>query len=226
MAVIAVGAIDHDMMVAIAKRWFGKMEGVTAAEHRRPPKRCAGEDFVKIETQQSYIGVYFTKPRATEKEELALGFVEEFLGGGMTSLLHQEVREKRGLVYGIWSGNDIYYDANIFTIATSTTHPAEVVELIIKAIDDFEVLFTEDVFKEYREQIINTGTRQLSKVGRIGGILAGQWLYDEKMVDPFEHLKKIHSITHKEVLAAKKKYLDKKSMFVMQLGKERAVFHI
>lgn len=226
MAIVAVGAIDHDAMVAIAKRWFGKMKATSVSEKRKIPRRVAGEDFAKIETQQSYIGVYFMGPRPTEKEEFALYFVEEFLGGGMTSLLHQEVREKRGLVYGIGAGDDIFYDANIFAISTSTTHPAEVVELIVKAVDDFETLFTKELFKEYREQIINTDIRQLSKMGRIRNVLTGQWLYEEKMKDPIEGLKKVRAVTYEDVLEAKKKYLDKKGMFIMQLGKEQAKFHI
>lgn len=226
MAIIAVGAVDHAAMVAIVKKWFGQMRPGAVKEVVRAPKRVTGEDFVVRDVQQSFIGMFFVKPRCTEEEEYALAFVEEFLGSGRTSLLHREIREKRGLVYSIGAGNAIFYDANIFGVKASTTHPSEVIELVARAIDDFDVLFTKEMFKEYREQIINANIRQLSKMGRIGGILGGQWLYGEKMVDPFESLKKIRTVAYEDVLAVKKKYLDKKHLFIMQLGKERAMFEI
>lgn len=83
-----------------------------------------------------YTGGYISDSRESEQLHLMLGFeaasyqqrqqrihqalLSEMLGGGMSSRLFQEIREKRGLVYSIYCFNDVFSDSGLFAIYAGT----------------------------------------------------------------------------------------------------------
>lgn len=128
MVLAAAGRIDHDSLVAEAERAFAHLS--TAADVK--PERAA------------YMGGDFREERDIEQVNLVLGFdgvsyddpdyyaasvLSTLLGGGMSSRLFQEVREKRGLVYSIYSFTSSYADGGLFGIYAGTGED-EVTELV------------------------------------------------------------------------------------------------
>jgi predicted Zn-dependent peptidase len=119
MVLSAAGKLDHDDLVKLAERAFDGLPG---------------NDPVPWETAK-YVGGDFRASRDIEQAHVVLGFeglpyeTPEFyaasifanlFGGGMSSRLFQEVREKRGLVYSIYSFVSCYHDSGIFGIYAGT----------------------------------------------------------------------------------------------------------
>jgi predicted Zn-dependent peptidase len=140
----AAGKVDHDRMVELASKAFVDL----------PREGSAPTDTAR------YVGGDFRQTRDLEQVHLVLGFpgvgyadpdyyaatvYSTLLGGGMSSRLFQEIREKRGLVYSIHSFTSSYVDGGLFGIYAGTGE-AEVTELVplvcdevVKAADTIDV---------------------------------------------------------------------------------------
>ena len=128
MVLSASGRIDHDHLVASAQAAFSQL----------PPHSPAVTD------QAQYVGGDYREERDLEQVHVVVGFdgvayddpdyysasvLSTLLGGGMSSRLFQEVREKRGLVYSIYSFASSYNDGGLFGVYAGTGED-EVAELI------------------------------------------------------------------------------------------------
>ncbi len=128
IVVSAAGHVDHTQLVeAVASRFERSSQPATAACEAG---RYIGGDSVKgkrLEQLQLVIGVE-SLPR-TDTRYHTLQLLSIVLGGGMSSRLFQEVRERRGLVYTIQSMNASYVDTGVFAVYAATGEQ-EVRELI------------------------------------------------------------------------------------------------
>lgn len=111
VVVAAAGAIDHDSLVALAREArFGEAlpaPGYEAAPSESPPKVC----FHTKETEQVHACLGARGIARGDDRRWALRLVDTVLGGSSSSRLFQEVREKRGLAYAVYSFTGSYRDA-------------------------------------------------------------------------------------------------------------------
>jgi predicted Zn-dependent peptidase len=145
LVVVAAGNVDHD---AIVEQLTSLMEtGEPLPEGRASrwnlrsagsPPVPSGERLVKRrKTEQAHIVLGTNGLARTDPDRFAFLIVNTALGGGMSSRLFQEVREKRGLAYSVFSYQYQYTEAGQFAAYAGTT-PAraeEVVGLLRREID-------------------------------------------------------------------------------------------
>lgn len=128
MVIAAAGAVDHDALVALVRRHFADLPGETPPPP--PPARYRGGEFRETrELDQVHIVLGFPGLAYGDPDYYAGLLLSTLLGGGMSSRLFQEVREKRGLVYSIYTFTQPYRDAGLFGIYAGTG-AAELAELI------------------------------------------------------------------------------------------------
>ena len=120
MVLAAAGAVDHDVLVKMAQVSFGDLKpakGLIAA----PAKYAGGEHRVEKDLEQAH----FTMCLETQgylSDDMYTGQVySAALGGGMSSRLFQEAREKRGLCYTIYSQVGVYSDTGTLTLYAGTS---------------------------------------------------------------------------------------------------------
>jgi predicted Zn-dependent peptidase len=142
LVITAAGAADHDQLVA------GVEQALAAAgwdlREAAPPvaRRDTAEDLVErgsplvivprpIEQANILLGV--PGITATDDRKSAMAVLNSVLGGGMSSRLFQEVREKRGLAYSVYSFAPGYADAGIFGLyaGCSPAKAGQVAELLL-----------------------------------------------------------------------------------------------
>jgi len=118
--VIAVaGNARHDTVVRLAEKFFDALPPDTA--HVLPPARYqGGERRMGKELEQSHVILGFKGVNRGSDDYHAAMILSTILGGGMSSRLFQEVREKRGLVYSVFSHHAPYHDAGQFMIYAGT----------------------------------------------------------------------------------------------------------
>ncbi|MBA3727674.1 MAG: insulinase family protein [Actinobacteria bacterium] len=142
--IAAAGNLRHDELCALLER---SMEtGPRASESLAQRARAGGDVpapsgtfMVKNRTtEQAHICVGTNAYSRKDPERFAFGVLNSVLGGGMSSRLFQEVREKRGLVYAIFSFHSMYAETGLFGVYAGST-PArahEVLSLVRKEMDD------------------------------------------------------------------------------------------
>lgn len=138
IVVAAAGAVDHDRLVAdvTAALGGGERADSTPPAPRRP---VAGEalgyrsSVITIQRPVEQVNLFLGVPgmTATDERRTTLAVLNSVFGGGMSSRLFQEIREKRGLAYSVFSFSAGFSDAGIFGVyAGCAPHKApQVVEL-------------------------------------------------------------------------------------------------
>jgi predicted Zn-dependent peptidase len=111
--VAAAGAVEHERLVARAEALLAAL----GAENADPPEPAAyrgGEILVKRKLEQTHIVVGFEGRAILAPDHDAAHVFAAATGGGMSSRLFQEVREKRGLAYSIYAFHWAYSDSGLF----------------------------------------------------------------------------------------------------------------
>jgi predicted Zn-dependent peptidase len=124
----AAGRIDHDRLVELAESAFSSLDA-GASQTREPALYVGGDCRDDRDLEQAHIILGFTGVAYRDPDFYALSVLSALLGGGMSSRLFQEVREKRGLVYSIYSFPTSFIDSGLFGIYAGTGEK-EVAELI------------------------------------------------------------------------------------------------
>jgi predicted Zn-dependent peptidase len=123
LVVAAAGAVDHDQLVAqlsdVAAFAVGRRTPRTPRGERHRPTTVAASPGVITRTrpsEQATAVLAVPGPGLFDDERYAVGLLGLVLGGGMSSRLFVEVRERRGLAYGIEAGEVSYTDAGVFSV--------------------------------------------------------------------------------------------------------------
>jgi predicted Zn-dependent peptidase len=131
--VAAAGAIDHERLVAGADRLL-KALGAESAEPPKPAAYRGGEILVKKKLEQTHIVVGFEGRAIQAPDHDAAHLFAAATGGGMSSRLFQEVREKRGLAYSIYAFHWAYSDSGLFGFYAGAA-AKDAGELVVAALD-------------------------------------------------------------------------------------------
>ncbi|HUH83541.1 MAG TPA: pitrilysin family protein [Stellaceae bacterium] len=119
MLLAAAGNLDHDALVALAREHFTKLAGEQIARSD-PARYVGGELREERELEQVHVVLGFPGFPFANEDYYAASVVSAALGGGMSSRLFQEIREKRGLVYAIYSFTHAYSDGGVFGVYAGT----------------------------------------------------------------------------------------------------------
>ena len=138
LTLAAAGNVDHDVLVALAKRLFAPMRpGVKEKRQLLRPEFVSGLFSQKRDIEQAHIvyGVPWL-PLGDDRRYVAT-VLTTILGGSMSSRLFQEVREKRGLVYSIYAMQAGYQGVGQWCIYAGTrpSNVQEVAKLIRAELD-------------------------------------------------------------------------------------------
>ena len=137
LVVTAAGGLKHSDVVA---RVLGALESSGwDLSHPFAPAPRRGKDLASLEflaqgltvarpLEQAVVALATPGLRASDERRHAFGVMSQVLGGGMSSRLFQEVREKRGLAYSVYAYGSSYADAGLFGMAAGTS-PSSVVEV-------------------------------------------------------------------------------------------------
>lgn len=154
MAVCASGHVQHDHMVDLVEKYFGDLQkdqinGKVAADYK------GGEHRYSKDLEQSHVILGFRGVPRNSDDYFAAQTLAMLLGGGLSSRLFQEVREKRGLVYSIYSFHSGYTDDGQFGIYAGTG-PEKLPELMPVVCDEIRKLagsITEEELERAKAQM-------------------------------------------------------------------------
>ncbi len=120
MILSAAGGVSHDDIVAQATALFGDMKRGDAPGET-PARFAGGERRVVKDLEQAHFALAFEGPDYRDDAIFTAQIYASALGGGMSSRLFQEVREKRGLCYTIFAQAGAYADTGMLTLYAGTS---------------------------------------------------------------------------------------------------------
>lgn len=134
--VAAAGSVDHERLVANCERLFGSIRGNGAAETISPPQERVIAINQNKDLEQAHLCIGAPGLPQTSQNRYASYVLNTALGGGMSSRLFQEVREKRGRVYTIYSFMASFLDCGYVAVYAGTNPEwiDEVVEVTLREI--------------------------------------------------------------------------------------------
>lgn len=138
MIISASGAVNHEEFVSLCEEAFGGIPTHTGAAEEGATY-IGGDKRVQKKNEQVNLVLGFEGVSYTDSEYYATGILSSIFGGGMSSRLFQEIREKRGLVYSIYAFNSPETDTGIFGIYAGTGEK-EVAELMPVLCDEILAL--------------------------------------------------------------------------------------
>jgi predicted Zn-dependent peptidase len=119
MLVAAAGAVEHERIVAEAEKRFASFVG-PAAPAPEPAHFGGGTRVETRDLEQVHIALALQGLPVRDEQLYSLQVFTSVLGGGMSSRLFQEVREKRGLCYSIHAFHMPYADTGLFALYAGT----------------------------------------------------------------------------------------------------------
>ena len=136
MILSAAGAVDHDALVKQAEALFGGL-APRDADGVDPARFAGGESRNEKKLEQAHFALAFESPGYRDEDFYTAQVYSIALGGGMSSRLFQEVREKRGLCYTIFAQTGAYADTGMTTIYAGTS-AAELRDLAHITVDEMK----------------------------------------------------------------------------------------
>ncbi len=161
IVVAAAGNIEHDYLVGLAAKALDNLKADSTIV-RAPAAYKGGEVRQDKALEQSHLVMGFRGVPRTDAAYYSCMALSTLLGGGLSSRLFQEVREKRGLVYSIYSFQSSYHDDGQFGIYAGTG-PKDLRELVPVVCDEVK-----KVCGDVTEQEISRAKAQL-KAGFLMG---------------------------------------------------------
>lgn len=219
MVVCAAGNVDHDTLVDIAADRFNglKADGAPTPEKA---KYIGGEHRVLSDHEQAHIVLGFEGRAYNSDGFYAAQILASILGGGMSSRLFQEVREKRGLCYSVYAFHWAFADSGIFGVAASTGEQ-EVTDLIPVVVDELlkaTETITEDEVLRVRNQIRAGLLMSLESPSSRAGQLARQQILWGRPIPLQETVDRINRITADRVKLIARQVLDKGAFSLAGIG--------
>ncbi len=215
------GGVDMATAQALVESYFTDLE-TGAFEMRSPRIISTKQSLVKRKSiEQMHLGVaYPSLPRGDEREDL-IAAINGVLGGSMSARLFQEVREKRGLAYSVYSYVSAFSECAALNIyaGVNPKNTGEAYEAILAVVDDMRKKgITEDEFIRSREQM-KSGMFFSNESSNSQMLLYGRYmLYFNRLFNFEEKLDKINAMTYSAAQETLKMMFDKKNMALALVG--------
>jgi len=125
----AAGGITHEQLERLWRRYFPFPKRVHRPARQTAPRLKPGFYSRPRDLEQIYLNFACAGLEQDHADRYALYVLNTIIGGSMSSRLFQEVREKRGLAYSVFSSHTAYRDAGLFTVSAGT-RPDQAVRVV------------------------------------------------------------------------------------------------
>ncbi len=196
------GSFNHERLIQQIEDTFGGLQERMEGGKRNPPVPNPRIVFFPRDLEQVHLCLGTNGIPQTHSMRYAAYILNTLLGRGMSSYLFQEIREKRGLAYSVFSYRPAYFDAGQLVVYAGTERKSleEVVRLIMKQFDTFrKVTIPQDELKRAQEQLKGNLLLSLESSDSWMTRLAQNELYFGGYIPIEEVIRGIEGVTAEEV---------------------------
>ena len=152
--IVACGDVDHAHIVELARRHcagLGKGQRLERPYVEERSRKRIG--VITKQAEQAQVLYGFLSIPCSDERRYAYSLLDAVLGGGMSSRLFQEIREKRGLAYYVGTSNQLYEDCGVYSLYTAS-RPENLPEVLSIARAEFARIASEGISEEEFERAL------------------------------------------------------------------------
>ena len=202
LIIAAVGNISHERVRDIVMKTFHALPTGTTPIAEGPPRPVACTIIRNKELEQSHVCLGTSGYQQDHEERYSSYVMNTILGGSMSSRLFQNVREKRGLAYAVFSGLSAYRDTGSMTIYAGCANDAvgELIDVVItelrkmkdEALGDAELRRAKDHLKGSLMLNLESTSSRMSHIAR-------QEIYFDRQFGLDETLEGVERVTPDDI---------------------------
>ena len=229
IVVAAAGNVEHDRLVELAKSAGFDKDAPAPAFDPAPVKIAPTVNFWTKETEQVHIALGARGIPRGDDRRFALRLLDTILGGSTSSRLFQEVREKRGLAYSVYSYSGSFRDAGHIGmyVGTRPDRVGEALETIGNELHKFtEFSATDDELSRAKENAKGRVALAMeSPAGRMG-LLASSTLFEIPILTLDEIERKIDQVTIEQIGDLARELYDPTNFSAAAVGADEDAFRV
>ncbi|TAL25704.1 MAG: insulinase family protein, partial [Nitrospirae bacterium] len=218
--IACAGNFEVDNLIGILNKSLGSLRRGSEPEKGKTPVFNNKVTVHNKELSEAHlcIGVEGLPQASSQRYELFL--LNTILGAGVSSRLFQEIREKRGLAYSIYSYISAYLDAGLWAVyaGTGRKRVAQVIELIIKEMRELADNMTEVELERAKAQLKGNLILGLESSSSRMQNIARQEIYYGRYFSPSELIKDIDAVDLKRVQELSKRLMSKNAFALTVFG--------
>ena len=220
--VVAAGKLDRDELERVVEEKFSGLpegEPFVREAHPRPPE--SRFHYKHKDTEQYHVSLGSQGIPARSEDRYAMAALNNVLGGGMSSRLFQEVREKRGLAYAVYSYHQGYSDAGaIKTYVGSTTgNVEEAVRIIAEQLGRVqEELVSAEELDRTKQQLKSSTLLALESTAARMNRIGRSTITGTELLSPEEIADRIEAVTAEDIRSLARKHLRLENMYLSAVG--------
>ncbi len=223
-------ARQNDRLSELVEKYFGGLkDGKIKNFEKCSVKQSAPRLKIQYkDTEQAHLVLGFPTFSNTDPRRYALNVLTTILGGGMSSRLFIEVRERRGLCYYVRASTDLYQDCGDFAVSAGVDLKRidDAISTILNELWKVKVArekvkngeITEEELKKAKEYIKGHLVLGLEDSESVAGFYATQHILKEKVETPEEVMAKIDNVTLEEVYNVANDIFDPKRVNLAVIG--------
>lgn len=225
LTVVVAGGIDSDAAFALVEKYFNPMKQFQPKTFD-PVHEAQDKPAVLVkqkQTEQIHIALGVRTIPISSPKRYPLSVLSAILGGGMSSRLFHEIREKRGLAYYVRTSSDEYADVGTL-VSTAGIDPKRVTEAVQVMVDEYskvahgEMALTDEELKRSKEFLKGHLVLDLEDSRSVSGFYAHQELLEDKIENPDEVLTQIDKVTKEDIESVGKEFFKEQTLNLAVIG--------
>jgi len=221
MVITAAGKLRHKEVVEMIEAAFGGLSGGPSARKMSPPVARSRVAIKRKSLEQVHLLLGAKGCSFADERRFAITILNIILGGGSSSRLFQEIREKRGLAYSIHSGAEMYRDAGLVSVyaGVDPTKFAQVVDLVLAELSKLKARPVSDGELQRAKELLKAPLiLGLEDTSSRAARLANSEVCFGRIVPVEELLAKIDGVTAQEVLGAAEQIFTSDGLTLVSIG--------
>ncbi len=200
IVVACAGNFEPDRLLALLGKSLGRLRRSSNSKSIETPKFSPRIKVVERELSEVHLCLGIKGIAQASPDRYALLLLNTALGSGYSSRLFQEIREKRGLAYNVYSFLSSYSDTGLWGIyaGTGRKHVNTVIEKSVKEIYSLPETLTESELQRAKDQLKGNLVLGLESTSRRMQSLATQLIYYGRYYSPSEIMRSIDAVTLKK----------------------------
>jgi len=220
---VATGDVDHEKLVSDVENYIQKGRGKYTKD-RFKPEYFPGKEFIEKDTGQVQLSISTPGYPYGSSDAVTQTMISSYLGVGASSLLFQEVREKKGLVYNVYAYNQNLSDVGAFSVlaGTSRKNLEEVVRIVLGELEAMKQGLDSETLETVKHKTVglfilgSENNRQRMHQLGISSLRTGMPSSVEDVVS------KLEAVTNEDVQRVAEAMFDTKKIAITALGVSQA----
>ncbi len=184
------------------------------------PEFRSSIDIINKDLSEAHVCIGLQGLLYQSDDRYAMHLLNTILGSGFSSRLFQNVREKRGLVYSIYSYHVSYFDTGLWSVyaGTEKAHVSEVINISVDEISNLSHTVTEEELQRAKAQLKGNLILALESTSNKMTNIAKQEIYYGKYFSPEEIINMVESISLEHIQVLARRLVDNKSFALTVYG--------